>query len=107
MTLKFQKTTVGQSANPVSNVPNQRFSMASSTSGRSESLSLHSQKLPDNRSQFEHQLEACKLQVEMNGKLDEMLNLMKNELRSEWKKDVNSKLSAPVSKRVINDGHFV
>lgn len=75
----FQKKTVGQSNIPTllyEREPNQRDSAAYSDSGSWNMRRVPSQLLPDNRSQFEHQLEAYKLQVDMNGKIDKMLGLL-------------------------------
>lgn len=114
MTEYFEKKTVSQSLIPtvVGTVePNQRSSMTfSDTSGGSGSWSMHrapSQLLPDQRTQFEHQIEAWKLQEQMNMKLDRILKLMTEQNISTKKKDLEMKEDAMLQAKLMNQGHFV
>ncbi|XP_045158337.2 uncharacterized protein LOC123524306 [Mercenaria mercenaria] len=115
MTETFQKKTVGQSLIPtvvLQNEQNQRSSMAYSetSAGSSQSWGMRrvpSQQLPDHRSQFEHQLEAWKLQVEMNAKLDKMLTLMTEEKKPAKKGDMKFKEEEVLYKKVFDEGQFV
>ena len=112
MTETLQKKTVGQSIQvPKTVIQNQRSSMANSetSTGSSQSWDMRrvpSQQLPDHRSLFEHQLEAWKLQVEMNEKLDRLI-LMAGERNLAKNKDLKKKQEELMYKKMITEGHFV
>ncbi|XP_060559423.1 uncharacterized protein LOC132719640 [Ruditapes philippinarum] len=112
MTETFQKKTVGQPLLPTFVEQNQRSSMAYSetSAGSNHSWGMRrvaSQQLPDHRSQFEHQLEAWKLQVEMNEKLDKMLKLMVEDRNSGKRKDLKTRQEDTTYTKMIKEGQFV
>lgn len=115
MTETFRKKTVSQSLIPTVVLPyeqSQRSSMADSdTSAGSGSGSWNmrrapSQQLPDHRSQFEHQLLAWNLQVEMNAKLDTLLSWMTEQSTSK-KNSIKMKNEDVLHTKLMEEGHFV